>query len=352
MTGFRGLGLSLSNEEPVATTLALINEAERLGFDEVSLPESRLFQSVTAVAAAALQATESITVRIGIANPVFHNPILLALEAASLADLGPGRVRFGVGAAEWTVRAFGMAPTRWRPYSHTIEAVRAIRAMTAGQPLGFEPTTFAADPGLKLDLAPARPVPVDVGAVNRRMMQAVGRHADGVQLGAITSVGYTRWARRLVNSGAIAAGRDPADLLVSANVLTSVDSDRDAARAAVKRVLAYYLARVEGVVVDEAGADPGAVAAVRKAVAEGGEEAGAAVLSEGLIDTFAVAGTPDEVSEGLSCFAAAGLDLPLAWYTFGPDPARGVQLLASQVRPAVVAPDPADIWKAGIHHEH
>ena len=57
------------------------------------------------------------------------------------------------------------------------------------------------------------------------------------------------------------------ELLLSANVLTSVGPDRAEARHAVKEVLAYYLARVEGVVVDEAGADPEAVAAVRAAVA-------------------------------------------------------------------------------------
>ena len=337
MTGFRGFGLSLSNEDPVADTLAIVAEAERLGFDEVSLPESRLFQSVTSVAAAALAATSAITVRVGIANPVFRHPVLLALEAATLADMGPGRLRFGLGAAEWTVRRFEMAPERWRPLTNTVEAVRAVRRLTAGQDLGFAPTTFSASPELRLDLPPAEPVPVDVGAVNARMMAESGRHADGVQLGAITSPGYTRWARRLLDEAAAAAGRDPGDLLVSANVLASVGPDRAAARRAVRPVLAYYLARVEGVVVDEAGADPEAVAAVRAAVAEGGEDRGAAAVSESLIDVFAAAGAVDDVVERLSAFAGAGLDLPLAWYTFGPDRAEGVRLLAEQVRPLILA---------------
>ena len=52
---------------------------------------------------------------------------------------------------------------------------------------------------------------------------------------------------------------------------------------------------------------------------------------------FAVAGTPDDVIEGLRPFEEAGLDLPLAWYTFGPDRNVGIRLLAEQVRPAVVA---------------
>ena len=337
MNGFRGLGLSLSNEDPVADTLALVAAAERLGFDEVSLPESRLFTSVMPVAAAALQSTERITVRIGVANPVFRNPVLLALEAATLAEIGPGRLRFGLGAAEWTVRRFGMAPPGWRPLTNTVEAVRTVRRLTAGEDLDFVPTTFSVAPGLRLDRPPPEPVPVDVGAVSPRMMEASGEHADGVQLGAITSVGYTRWARERLAAGAARAGRSIDDLLLSANVLTSVGPDRAEARDAVKQVLAYYLARVEGVVVDAAGADMDAVAAVRAAVAEGGEEAGAAVLSDSLVDTFAVAGTVDDVVEGLRSFVEAGLEMPLAWYTLGPDPDEGVRLLAEQVRPALAA---------------
>ena len=337
MNGFRGLGLSLSNEDPVADTLALVAAAERLGFDEVSLPESRLFTSVMPVAAAALHSTERITVRIGVANPVFRNPVLLALEAATLAEIGPGRLRFGLGAAEWTVRRFGMAPPGWRPLTNTVEAVRTVRRLTAGEDLDFVPTTFSVAPGLRLDRPPPEPVPVDVGAVSPRMMEASGEHADGVQLGAITSVGYTRWARERLAAGAARAGRSIDDLLLSANVLTSVGPDRAEARDAVKQVLAYYLARVEGVVVDAAGADMDAVAAVRAAVAEGGEEAGAAVLSDSLVDTFAVAGTVDDVVEGLRSFVEAGLEMPLAWYTLGPDPDEGVRLLAEQVRPALAA---------------
>ena len=337
MSGFQGLGLSLSNEDPVADTLAVVAAADRLGFEEVSLPESRLFNSVMPVAAAALHSTERVTVRIGVANPVFRHPVLLALEAATLADIGPGRLRYGLGAAEWTVRRFGMDPPGWRPLTNTVEAVRAVRRLTAGEALDFEPTTFSVVPGLRLDRPPAAPVPVDVGAVSRRMMEVSGEFADGVQLGAITSVGYTRWARQRLAAGAKRAGRRVDELLLSANVLTSVGPDRAEARHAVKEVLAYYLARVEGVVVDEAGADPDAVAAVRAAVAEGGEQAGAAVLSDSLVDVFAVAGTPDDVIEGLRPFEEAGLDLPLAWYTFGPDRDAGIRLLAEQVRPAVVA---------------
>ena len=67
----------------------------------------------------------------------------------------------------------------------------------------------------------------------------------------------------------------------------------------MREVLAYYLWRVEGVVVDTSGADPDDVEAVRAAVAADGPAAGANRVSEHLIDTFACAGTVDDVIEQL-----------------------------------------------------
>ena len=157
MNGFRGLGLSLSNEDPVADTLAVVAAADRLGFEEVSLPESRLFNSVMPVAAAALHSTQRVTVRIGVANPIFRHPVLLALEAATLADIGPGRLRYGLGAAEWTVRRFGMDPPGWKPLTNTVEAVRAVRRPHRGRGARLRPDDILGGAGASPGPASARP---------------------------------------------------------------------------------------------------------------------------------------------------------------------------------------------------
>jgi 5,10-methylenetetrahydromethanopterin reductase len=333
---FKGFGISLSNEEPVATTLALIQRADRLGYDEVSLPESRHFRSVFSVAAAAMATTDQITVRIGVANPVTRHPAILAMEAGTLAEIGQGRLRFGIGAAAWTMRALGYVPDGWKPYSNTVEAARAIRQLLTGQPLGFTPATFPATPETCLDFTPPQPIAVDLGAVNARMMEAVGEVGDGVQLGALASPGYVAWARERIAAGAARAGRDPADMLVASNVLTSVAKDRRAARDAVREVLAYYLYRVETILIEAGGdVDRDQVARIGVAVNDHGVAEGAKLVNDHLIDTFAVAGTVDDVVEGFGRFVAAGLEIPLAWYTFGPDPDWAIDVLASEVRPAL-----------------
>jgi alkanesulfonate monooxygenase SsuD/methylene tetrahydromethanopterin reductase-like flavin-dependent oxidoreductase (luciferase family) len=165
------------------------------------------------------------------------------------------------------------------------------------------------------------------------MLQATGALADGAYLGAITSPGYTAWAASQLAQGATTAGRAPGSVDLVANVLTSVSRDGRAARTAVKRVLAYYLWRVEGVVVDTSGADPDAVAEVRRTVADLGVQAGAERVSDHLVETFAAAGDPEQVAERLNSYAQAGLDAALAWHVLGPDPDEGLRLLVTNVQP-------------------
>jgi alkanesulfonate monooxygenase SsuD/methylene tetrahydromethanopterin reductase-like flavin-dependent oxidoreductase (luciferase family) len=66
-------------------------------------------------------------------------------------------------------------------------------------------------------------------------------------------------------------------------------------------------------------------------------QAGAARVSDRLVETFAAAGDPEQVAQRLHAYAQAGLDGALAWHVLGPDPAEGLRLLATEVRPLLHA---------------
>lgn len=342
------IGLSLSNEAPVTETVALAHLADDLGLAEVSLPESRHGRGVFTVAGQVAAATERIVIGIGVVNPFWRHPSLIAMEAAALDEASGGRVHLGLGAALWTLRALGEDDARTsRPLAAMREALTVVRALLSRESCP-DGQIFPVRAGATLDFAPLRSqLPLYVGAVNARMLKTAGELADGVQLGAIASPGYARWAWDRVVEGARAAGRDPASLDLTSNVLVSVDDDRQAARSAVRRVLAYYLRRVEGVVIDTSGADPQQVATVRQALVTDGIRAGAAAVTDELIDIFAAAGTPDEVAAKLEEFAAAGIRGLLAWYIFGPEPLPAVRQLATEVVPHVHDRPPAAVLSGG-----
>src|SRR5205807_7431888 len=173
---------------------------------------------------------------------------------------------------------------------------------------GVDGQVFAVRRTARLDFVPARNnIPVYVGAVNARMLRAAGALADGVQLGAIVSPGYVRWAWQQIVRGATEAGRDASQIDLASNVLASVDADARAARDAVRHVLAYYIHRVEPVVLSTSGADHEELARVTQMVMADGVAAGAALVSDALIDMFAAAGTVEQVSERLQAYIDAGL---------------------------------------------
>jgi 5,10-methylenetetrahydromethanopterin reductase len=299
------------------------------------LPESGHGRGVFTVAAAVAGATRRIRIGIGVVNPFWRHPSLIAMEAAALDELSGGRLMLGLGAALWTLRALGEADERTqRPLTAMVEAIRIVRGMLHAKSAGLDGKTFQVRSDARLDFSPAQSrVPVYVGAVNGRMLGAAGAWADGVQLGAIVSPGYARWAWQQIVRGAVEAARDPAEIDLASNVLLSVDPDAQAARDAVRHVLAYYIHRVEPIVLSTSGADPDELARVRQVVLESGVAAGARLIGDALIDVFAAAGDPDEVASRLGAYVAAGLRGVLAWHVIGPDRARSVRLLAETVRP-------------------
>jgi 5,10-methylenetetrahydromethanopterin reductase len=323
------LSLGVLADRSVAAAVAQARLADELGFGEVWVAEVNHGRAAFTLAATIAAATSRLDVAIGIVNPFWRHPSVIAMEAAALDEASGGRLRLGIGAAIWSLRTLGEADARTeRGYSATVEAVRILRSLLHHED-GVEPTIFAARADGRLDFELVRrDLPIYLGPVNRRMMRAAGAWADGVELGALMTPNYIAWAWEQISSGALAAGRDPTTLDLAAPLMVSIGDDGRAARELVKTPLAYYLFRVEGVVTELANAEPEAVRRVRVAVREQGLDAGAALVGDALIDEFAAAGDPAQVTARLQRYADAGIRGLIASQVLGPDRSRAIRLLA------------------------
>ena len=78
------------------TAISRIREAEQAGIRQVWMTQS--LDTLTLYAAAAMQTT---SIRLGISIvPVYpRHPLVMALQAATINDLAPGRLRLGVGSS-------------------------------------------------------------------------------------------------------------------------------------------------------------------------------------------------------------------------------------------------------------
>ena len=329
--------VSLQNDRPVAETVEHARLAEALGYPEIWTNENGHYRGIFTIASTIAANTTTAQIGLGIVNPFHRHPSVIAMEAAALDEASGGRLKLGIGAAQWNLRNLGEADERTRrPYTSTVEAIQIIRALLRGEPVPPS-EQFTVSAQARLDFEPLRrDLPVYAGAVNERMLRAAGAYADSVELGALMSTGYVRWALGVIGQGAVAAGRDPAAQDIAAPLMVSVAADARAAREAVKAQLAYYLYRVEEVVHAHSGADPGDIQKVRDVTTERGPEAGAALVTDEIIDTFAIAGDTALAVRRFREYAEAGIRGLIIQHVPGPERAEGLALIAEEVVPRVL----------------
>jgi probable F420-dependent oxidoreductase len=177
---------------------------------------SEAFDPLLAMAAAA-SATERLRVGTGVALLVQRDPIQFAKEIATLDVLSDGRVDVGVGGG-WNLEEMadhGTDPaTRWKLLRERVEAVKAIWTT--------DPAEYHGD---LVDFAPmvARPKPrqrphppIHVGGRFPEGLRRAVRYGDGwMPIVARGGPPVPELARAL-REAALAAGRDPASLELSA----------------------------------------------------------------------------------------------------------------------------------------
>src|ERR1700733_12845402 len=131
--------VSLQNDRPIAETVEQARLAESLGYPEIWTNENGHYRGIFTVASTIAANTRAARIGLGIVNPFWRHPSVIAMEAATLDEASGGRFRLGIGAAIWSLRTLGEADARTeRGYSATVEAVRILRLLLHGEK-GVEP---------------------------------------------------------------------------------------------------------------------------------------------------------------------------------------------------------------------
>jgi alkanesulfonate monooxygenase SsuD/methylene tetrahydromethanopterin reductase-like flavin-dependent oxidoreductase (luciferase family) len=166
--------------------------AEAAGFDELWVVEDCFFAAGPSSAVAALAATDSLTVGMGILPAVARNPAFAAMELATIERLYPGRVLpgFGHGVADW-MRQVGAFPES--QLAALEEVAVAVRRLLAGERVTVHGRHVHLD-AVRLDHPPAVAPPVSLGVRGPRSLAVAGRVADGTILAEGSSPAYVRWA--------------------------------------------------------------------------------------------------------------------------------------------------------------
>ncbi|MFC8798100.1 LLM class flavin-dependent oxidoreductase [Promicromonospora sp. NPDC057138] len=218
-----GSFITPANEDP-QRTVDLAVESERAGLDLVTFqdhPYQRRFLDTWTLLSYVAARTERVSLAPNVANLPLRPPAVLARSAAALDALTGGRVELGLGAGAFWDAIEAMGGRRLAPgqaVQATREAIGVIHSAWGRGPARVEGEFYWAR-GAKPGTQPAHDIGIWIGAYRPRMLELTGTLADGwlPSVGRLSAQEMTDANARL-DDAAVAAGRNPADVVRIANI--------------------------------------------------------------------------------------------------------------------------------------
>jgi probable F420-dependent oxidoreductase len=206
--------------------VSMARRAEEAGFDAVWVGEHLLYRFADGATRGPWEAWSMLsalaaattTIRLGplVACTAFHNPAVLAKQAATLDEISGGRFILGLGAGwnETEFRAFGI------PFDHRIdrfeEAFTIIRGLLKDGAIDFEGRYYSAR---DCELVPRGPTPggppLLIGSIGERMLRITAPHVDAWNAWYADTDNSPEGVaplRERVDAACRAVGRDPAEI--------------------------------------------------------------------------------------------------------------------------------------------
>ncbi len=203
--------------------------ADKNGFEQYWIAENQ-FIHLDPYVCLALCASKTSRVKLatGVTNTVFRHPSTIAGAMACIDRLSGGRALLCLGSGDTPVYMAGLKAASVREME---DAVRLIKSLTAGVPTKVEKREVV----MKIS---KRTLPVYLAAEGPKTLQAAGRVADGVLIGAGFEPEVIKWALGSLEEGAKQAGRRLSDVEIMAAGLVNIAKDRKEARDGVRGRLA------------------------------------------------------------------------------------------------------------------
>ncbi|HEY8490309.1 MAG TPA: LLM class F420-dependent oxidoreductase [Dehalococcoidia bacterium] len=293
---------------PLGDHPAILREAEEAGYTDAWSLEVDGVDGFTPLAVAA-QATARMRLGTAIANVYTRGPGTLAISAAGVAELAPGRFVLGLGTGSDVIVERWNSGRFARPLQRMRDMVTVLRAALAGERVSLDlPTLRVA--GLRLSRPPQSEIPIYVAALRERMLSLAGELADGVILNWLAASDVPRCVA-VAREAARRAGRDPEALRVVARLFVYVDPPDDELEIAMRRHITGYLTVPVYRAFHEWLGRGEVLAPMQQAWTAGDRRAAVAAVPEQVMRDLLIAGTPEERRAQVAAYVEAGVDVPV-----------------------------------------
>jgi probable F420-dependent oxidoreductase len=313
------IGVAISGGPNPAEIVDLIVLAEQLGFDSAWVAEGHGGDQFAVLAAAAVR-TSRIILGTSISSVFVRTAPTIAMAASTVAEISGGRFILGLGSSHKAQVEPEHSVTYTKPLTRTRETVAIVRELLRSGRVTFEGQTIRIE-NFDFWYAPRqRDVPVYLSAVFAKGIALCGEVADGIILTRSTLKTAAR-VRAQLAAAARGAGRDPDRIELTTLLPTSVGETREAALAALRPGLAFYLGffpRYNRMMAEHG--FPDEAAAIAEAWKRGDTKGAERLVSDAMIDATSIAGTPEQCRAKIEAYRQSGFDLPIiSPFARGPD---------------------------------
>jgi probable F420-dependent oxidoreductase len=289
---------------------------DELGYTDVWTGEANSADGFTPLA---LAAVASDRLRLGTAVvPVYtRGPGLLAMQAATMAELAPGRFALGIGSSSDVIVERWNATPFVEPYKRVRDTVRFLRQALTGEKVDAEYETFTVR-GFRLGRRLEQPPPIYVAALRPGMLRLAGREADGAILNWLSADDVSKVVPE------VGAGK-----AVVARIFVCPTEDADRARFVGRVGIAAYLnVAVYAAFHEWLGRGP-LLEAMWTAWRAGDRKAALAAIPDEVVDALVVHGSAPECRAHVQRYVDNGVTVPvLAVLPGGDDLGKVVENLA------------------------
>ncbi|PZG15946.1 LLM class F420-dependent oxidoreductase [Micromonospora craterilacus] len=298
---------------PLADHAAVYSALADAGFTDVWSSEVNGADAFTPLTLAAAWQPR---LRLGTAiTPVFtRGPGLLAMSAAALADVAPGRFALGIGASSPVLVSDWNAVQFTEPFRRTRDVLRFLRAALRGETVDGAFDTFAVR-RFTLERPPVVPPPLLLAALRPGMLRLAAAEADGVILNWLAAADVPRAVAEL--------GERRPQFEVVARIFVCPTEDAGYARKLGRRMITSYLTVPAYADFHRWLGRSVALGGMWQAWAAGDRRAALAAIPDDVVDALILHGSPEQCRAQVRQYAEAGVDVPVLALLPTPEVAAG-----------------------------
>ncbi|MGI0083239.1 MAG: LLM class flavin-dependent oxidoreductase [Nitrosopumilaceae archaeon] len=288
--------------------------------DSVWIPEAWGMEGYSMLSAVS-QIVKNSKIGSSIINIYSRTPALIAMGAVTIDTLSNGRFILGLGTSsepivqEWHGLEFKKPVQRMREY------VDIIRLITSGNKVSYSGKFFQLK-NFTLLIKPSRKnIPIYLAAVNQKMVELAWNIADGV-------IFYLRPISELQCT--IQKMQNKKKLDVASQFITCMSEDEDLAIERAKKTLTFYVS--VGKIYREFLAKNGFKNETQNIYDEfkkSGLSSNHKLVSDAMLDSLVIYGTPQDCKKRLDRFVRAGITLPIIQFNPIGNVIESFELLAS-----------------------